>query len=230
MHWNRQVRRLALLLFVSPLAGCSTEGEEDTSGALAEIEAPRSDVAHLSDPEGRYALDVTAEGTGCLPGTWHAQMSEDARQIQLRFDAYSAELPPGAGSGSNADCALRLRFRSAIDMGFVVSWLEFNGRAALSRGVTARQHWSFHGWGGHAGSSGDTPVVTLTGPFRGTYHTERPPGVIDPVWSDCTRDVTLNLSTGIALRRPEKSRESGTMALSSALAMGVAARACTPRP
>ena len=85
----------------------------DNSSALGStIEVP--------NPSGAYVAKITANGTGCPPGSWDANISEDGKAFTVTFNSYEAIVNPGQ-SFSIKDCTLGLDLKTPQGFSFAVT-------------------------------------------------------------------------------------------------------------
>lgn len=222
---------LGLLVF-----GCAHEGDAFTP---SEEPAQQATVAAGGTPlDGGvappYTVSVTANGTGCPQGTWHASISPDPSTVLVTFSKFEA-----AVSGNTriqvADCLLSVRFRSDVPSTYAVtSWL-LQGYAFLQAGVRASHETRAYA----AGSPAMLPSqrVDLVGPLDRAYRLEETVPDEDLVFLPCGLDRQLQISTRLLAQKNGNGAGEGYVTL-SALAgdavgkvqVGLKWRACADRP
>lgn len=129
----RHMSKLWIAVLVTPCAvGACAGGPIDTSEAPDAFQATQAALG-LQAPSG-YFSRISADGSGCPPGSWVADISDDGEAFSIAFSAFVADLGPGAASNS-ASCTLDIAVRRHRD-GPSFGQLAYSTYSSLEPGVT----------------------------------------------------------------------------------------------
>lgn len=203
--------RYLLVLLLSAFASASVvgcaDGASDVSEDLGESSQALGETKIVPNPSGAYFAKITANGSGCLPGTWDAGISPDGQAFTVTFNAYEAIVGPGEVF-SIKDCTIAIDLVTPPGFSFSVSSFHYQGYALLDRaGMNAKQTAKYYFRGN------PVPAQELRsemwGPFDDSYLFSDTIGVADLVWSPCGANRTLNAQTRLVLRNNPAKTGSG---------------------
>lgn len=150
----------------------------------------------VTQPEGAYFINVTANGTGCPDGTWDVAISEDGETFTLRFNAYEATIAAGQAVDLK-DCRIDIQLRSGEGTQFAVAQFAYQGFVFLEKdGMSAEQSANYF-------FRRVRPRLVNTNQLRGPK--EESYIFTDDIraggeWSACGRDDTLHVDTRLQVR------------------------------
>jgi Domain of unknown function (DUF4360) len=187
-------------------AGCATDTSEPSDEA-GETSQAASQSLNVPNPSGAYFAKITANGSGCLPGSWVPDISPDGKAFTVTFNAYEAVVDPGEAFKIK-DCTLSIDLRTPRGFSFSVSSFYYQGYSLLDQsGMTAKQTAKYYFQGN------PVPAVELrsdmNGPYDNSYVFSDTIGLPDLVWSPCGELRTLNAQTRIVLRNNSAKTGSG---------------------
>jgi len=172
---------------------------------------PGQERQTLPDPSGAYFAEVTANGTGCPPGTWKTELAADGKTFTTTFSAYETEVTPWR-TVSVKDCQLAIKLHSPQGLSYSVESFYYAGFAYLEEGINGRQTARYYFQGDP--SNGSEATTTLVGPYDDAYLFEDTAHVTDTVWSPCGTERDLNITTRLRLLNSNP-RRTGYMNLSA---------------
>lgn len=123
-------------------------GTFDADAVLtAAVMTPAVAASSAPNPAEAYISSVSANGNGCLPGTWEAAISPDGKAFTVTFSAYETLIEPGDDTSAK-ECTLLLNVHTPP--GTSISTVEFSyqGYALMDQaGMSATQSasYDFHG-------------------------------------------------------------------------------------
>lgn len=215
--------------------GCSAGPDDaatETEGIAQQLQAPASSTGPvLRDPAGTYFAQVTANGTGCPPGSWVTSLADDGTTFTTTFSKYEAQVTPTT-TFSAKDCNLAIKLHSPQGLSYSVASFYYSGYAYLEKGISGRQFASYYFQGNPAQSA--QLRTDLVGPYDDDYLFTDKVAVTDAVWSPCGVDRDLNVVTRLRLVNSSP-RGTGYMNLSTVdasvkLVLKLAWRTCTTSP
>jgi hypothetical protein len=187
-------------------AGCAAESTETPDDEVASTEQGLGQTIDVPNPSGAYFASVTANGTGCLPGSWEAAISPDGKAFTVTFSAYEAVVEPGQ-SFSIKDCNIGIDLRSPQGLSYSVGSFHYQGYTILDKpGMSATQTAKYYFQGNPLPARENRS--TLTGPYDNSYIFSDQIGIVDLVWSPCGATRRLNALTRLQVRN--NSRKTGT--------------------
>ena len=235
-------RACALGLAALLAVGCGAEADDDiTSEALAsdvpcgEGEEPTTDGgtkpaepdASLRDPEGAYVAKISANGTGCPPGSWNSAISPDGRTFTMKFDAYEAAVD-ASSSVAIKDCQVGIKLHSPAGLSYRVKNTGFEGHAFLEQGVKARLVAGYYFQGNPVAA--EQIRADLVGPTDDTFAFDDKVSAGETgVWSPCGVDRLLNVKTLVRVQNSEPKR-SGKVTVENVLGLDLEWRKCDAGP
>lgn len=189
---------LSALMFPLSFIGCAFESVTTEDAAPVEASTQK-----LVDPNGVYFADVTAMGSGCMPGTWSTTVSDDGLVFTTVFSEYQAEVDIGIRA-EQKDCQLAVTLHTPSGISFSVEKFTFAGSAFLESGVNAQQSASYYFQGNRVNAL--NVRTRLSGPFDGDYVYDDNVLIADRVWSPCGTERDLNIATRLrVLNRANRS-------------------------
>lgn len=207
----------SLLAIVVGATGCTASTDKHDDGMnedTGESSQALGQTMDVPNPSGAYFAKITANGSGCLPGTWDAAISPDGKAFTVTFNAYEAVVDPGQ-TFSIKDCTLAIDLRTPNGFSFSVSSFHYQGYSLLDKsGMTAKQTARYYFMGN------PVPAVELrsdmNGPFDDSYLFSDNIGLADLVWSPCGANRRLNAQTRLVLRNNTAKTGSGYLNTTSA--------------
>ena len=160
------------------------------AGAAAADRWSSPSARTITRPDGAYAADIVADGTGCLGGSWDARFAYDGKDLE--FNTGSMSLDVHATQKINVkDCRLRVRLRSPKPIRFAVRSLRFRGYAFLEQGVKLRltsQHY-------FQGQSVPPPAQSeVIGPYDDMVPPTHAGEQTELLWTGCATTHELNVN------------------------------------
>ena len=194
--------------------GCASddtgiEAEEAQEGAAEDLALQASgSTKNVPNPNGAYFASVTANGTGCRPGTWNTSISPDGQTFTTTFSEYFAEVTPKMSSNvAVKDCQLAIKLHSPSGLSYTVTQFFYQGYAFLEEGVSARQIAGYYFQGNPVAS--EQIRAELKGPMDDTYLFEdkiTTRDTVSQIWSPCGVDRDLNVKTLLRLQNTSPKR------------------------
>jgi hypothetical protein len=210
---NRNLLLCAATAIAASVAGCASPdastaiAHEDEAETLG-LQAPPQSTAPIKDPNGVWFGSVTANGTGCRPGTWNTSISEDGLAFTTTFSEYVVEIAP-TNFQATKDCTLTIKMNSPGGISYAVSEFYYSGYALTEPGVTVEQT-ALYGFQGTSVSTTNQNRTVLPKPpetsydadfvFRDTVETS------DLVWSPCGTTRELNIRTRLTLKNGQNGK------------------------
>jgi hypothetical protein len=187
-------------------AGCAADGASPDD-ELASTEQGLGQTIDVPNPSGAYFASVTANGTGCLPGTWEAAISPDGKAFTVTFSAYEAVVEPGQAF-SIKDCNIGIDLRSPRGLSYSVSSFYYQGYTLLDQdGMSATQTAKYYFQGNPLPARENRSE--LRGPYDNSYLFSDEIGIVDWVWSPCGATRRLNALTRLQVRNNSSKTGSG---------------------
>jgi hypothetical protein len=204
----------ALLAIVVSATGCTANTDKGESEDTGEATQELGQTQDVPNPSGAYYAKITANGSGCLPGTWDAAISPDGKAFTVTFNAYEAVVDPGQ-TFSIKDCTLAIDLRTPNGFSFSVSSFHYQGYSLLDKsGMNAKQTAKYYFMGN------PVPAVEarsdMNGPYDDSYLFSDNVGLADLVWSPCGASRRLNAQTRLVLRNNTPKTGSGYLNTTSA--------------
>jgi hypothetical protein len=132
-------------------------------GMTISFAPPANASVPVTPPDDKVVIDiVTADGSGCKPGTKSITVSPDNTAFTVTYNDYTAEVAPGTASLIRKNCQLALWVHVPQGLTYAVAKADFRGFASLARGATAVQKASYY-------FQGDSTTVSGTHNFNGPY-------------------------------------------------------------
>ena len=163
-----------------------------------------------SPPPGAVQIrGISYAGTGCPAGSVAGNISPDLQAFTLLFDRFTAEAGPAIPlSAGRKNCQL------AVDLNFPTGWqyslftVDTRGYLQLEASTTAfvQNMYYFQGQ-----SSGPVIRRNFVGSQAGDYVARDTLGVSSVVWSPCSVNRALNISTSIGVNAPSGRRALATV-------------------
>jgi hypothetical protein len=204
MKLSRVVSVSALL---SSLAAAGCAGDAAVDDEIESTELGLGQSVDVPNPSGAYFASVTANGSGCAPGTWEAAISPDGKSFTVTFSAYEAVVAPGQAV-SIKDCNIGIDLRTPQGRSFSVSSFHYQGYSLLDQaGMTATQTVKYYFQGNPVPSKENRSQ--LGGPFDDSYLFSDRIRVRDRVWSPCGASRRLNALTRLQIRNNGRKTGSG---------------------
>lgn len=189
--------------------GCSADATSADNGdeAVGEASQDLTSSVDVPNPSGAYFARITANGTGCKPGTWTAEISPDGKAFTVAFGEYEAMVEPGQAMAIK-DCTLSIGLHSPSGLSFAVSSFHYQGYALLdSPSMSARQTAKYYFQGNPVPAQENRS--DMRGPFDDSYVFSDRLLTGDFVWSPCGVERNLNAQTRIVLRNNPRKTGSG---------------------
>lgn len=212
-HARKALAPVTLLALLGTAPGCSERSQPTASkGAPRSTPAatdklttsthpaaasPSAAQARKLPPSSAGAPQISANGTGCPAGSWHAEASSDGKRFTVSFPAYAAELPTGRGV-SVKDCQVALQLPSDGKRSYALASLSLEGEAQLSAGSDAKLLASHYQQGSPPGDDG--AEKQLQGPTAGPFRLEDTIADARRAWSKCGVQRDLNVATRVRLK------------------------------
>lgn len=197
---------LAAVLICFGGAGCAAD-TTDSGEELGATEQGLGQTVDVPNPNGAYFASVTANGSGCLPGTWEAAISPDGKAFTVTFSAYEAVVEPGKAFDIK-DCNLGIDLRSPQGLSFSIGSFYYQGYTILDKaGMTATQTAKYYFQGNPVPAKENRSA--LAGPFDDSYLFSDQIGIVDLVWSPCGATRRLNALTRLMVRNNSRKTGSG---------------------
>lgn len=192
--YPRSLHRSVVLGALS-LVGCAV----DTSGAGmgSEVDPLAQEIKPVTDPNGTYYAEVTANGAGCRAGSWNTRISSDGQVFTTTFSAYELGVGPGPGT-RGIECDLTIRLRTPEGRSFSVQSFSYSGYALLQQGVTGRQTASYS-FEGLPTMPIDSNRRDLVGPYDDAFLFNDDVRVENRRWTPCGNVRDLNIRTRMQL-------------------------------
>jgi hypothetical protein len=176
------VRRVALLAPAAILA------------LLLPAPAHAADEATDAPPDGATLELVTANGSGCKPGTSHVYVDPDNNGFRAYFDEYAALVGDGIErTAIRRNCQFNLRINGLPNgYQYTVAAAEFHGFGHLSPGATGLQRTTYY-------FQGSADVVNrefkFNGPFNDFWTLRDRIPIDQATWSPCHYQRNANINT-----------------------------------
>lgn len=196
-----KTRFLASLLPIVIAACTASDPNDHDQDHDQDLEAAASAIGtsiEIVHPTLGIFTRVTANGTGCLPGTWEPRWSTDGSRLIIRARQYTAYLDAGQAM-SIKDCNFGVDLRSAAKQQYALTGISHLGWASMDKpGMSLKESFRHYFAGG-------TPsvehAINVTGPHDAAYGEK--PLVIAPAqqtWSACGSTIRLNVLTRVFAR------------------------------
>jgi hypothetical protein len=198
-----QLFRLATPIALGALGfACGGSVALDDGDTVASAHELRQHVPH---PQGAYAAEVTASGSGCPAGTWDVGLSPDGETFTARFSAYEAMVSPGVAIDQK-DCQLDINLGSSEGISFAVASFYYQGYMFLEKeGMRARQtaKYNFAGL-----RENDADKNEVAGPVSDSYVFSDEIAPPRREWTRCRRNDSLRVKTRLVMKNdPRKTGE-----------------------
>jgi hypothetical protein len=197
---------LAAVLACVGAAGCAADSAQPEDG-VESAEQGLGQTIDVPNPSGAYFASVTANGTGCLPGTWEAAISPDGKAFTVTFSAYEAVVEPGQAF-SIKDCNIGIDLRSPQGLSYSVGSFYYQGYTLLDQpGMSVSQSAKYYFQGNPLPARENRS--DLQGPYDNSYVFSDDIGIVDLVWSPCGATRRLNALTRLQVRNNSSKSGSG---------------------
>jgi hypothetical protein len=132
-------------------------------GLAVTFAAPAATAAPVTVPDDKVVIDVvTADGSGCKPGTKSITVAPDNTAFTITYNDYSVEVGPATASLIRKNCQLTLWVHVPQGLTYAIAKADFRGFASLAPGATAIQKASYY-------FQGDSTTVSGSHSFAGPY-------------------------------------------------------------
>ncbi|KAF2871626.1 hypothetical protein BDV95DRAFT_594706 [Massariosphaeria phaeospora] len=135
------------------------------------------------DPNSVYVEKVSWAGTGCPPGSAHADIVESGTLVSLAFSSYVAATGTGqSASDARKNCDVRISLHYPQGWSWTVATTDMRGYARIPKGCAARigaTYW-FSGQQKEASS-----MVPFNGPIDNNYRLTTSIASEALVWATC---------------------------------------------
>lgn len=233
---------IASSMSVIGMVGCSDVDADlaDDDGVDVAAQQTEPVSSRTPNPNALYITKVSAQGSGCTPGTWRESVSSDGEVFTLTFSGYDIKINPSTTSTVTKNCIINVEFNSPNGISYSVTKLQYSGYSFLEQGVTAEQsaYYNFSGVGVTSIDGSIVPAATraIKGPYDKDFVFVDDVNTNDLVWSECGVKRTLNVRTRLTLTnsRPARSGYINVLAVDGAtktdarLELHLQKRACTP--
>jgi hypothetical protein len=193
---NRMAHLFAGAMLLSVALGDGAAGASEASAEGVASSEPRQTVA-APNPAEPYFTSVSANGSGCPPGTWEAAISPDGKAFTVTFSSYEAVLNPGEDR-SVKECTLSLNVHTPPRISLSTADFHYQGYAIMDKaGMRASQNASYRFRG--------VPVLAqsnrsqLSGPFDNSYVSSDRLFLLDNVVSQQGANRALSGQTRLVL-------------------------------
>jgi len=213
---SMKIKGCGLALVLAGLAtGCAPDEPEQTTDDSENqaLLAPISQQTTLPNPNGTFFASVTANGTGCPPGSWTTDISSDGQTFTTTFSKYEAMLD-ATSTVSVKDCTLTIKLHSPQGLSYSVTNFYYSGYAFLEQGVSGKQEASYYFQGNPVPGLNTTTRTNLIGPYDKSYIFADEIKIADAVWSPCGLDRNLLAVTKLRLANSSP-RRAGYMNLNA---------------
>ena len=218
--------------------GRPTRPGTSTSPSAAPSSNSRGSRISVPDPNGVYVADVTAEGTGCAPGTWRASLASDGKAFTITFSDYQVSLSEDdERDRKSLNCAIKIAMNSPKGLSYAVSHFSYQGYAYLEEGVQGTLN-TFYDFEGQAIAVGGAPRGARTDSFKGVRDDDflfvHDVATRDQVFSACGTQRNLMIQTSLQMvnSRPKRSGYLNLSAIdgrTSSITLRLATRPCATR-
>jgi hypothetical protein len=185
--------------------GCASESDQAGESADSEPQALQAggDEKRIEDPGGSYFASVTANGTGCRPGTWETSIAPDGQTFTTTFSEFETEVNRSSMI-SVKDCQLNVVLHSPQGLSFAVQDFYYGGYAFLEEDVNLRQIANYY----FSGTPNDNAEARteLNGPYDDTYLFEDKRKDVDLVFAPCGTERNLQIRSTMRLRNSSPRR------------------------
>jgi hypothetical protein len=212
---NANTKRSRMLLCAAAFAvgavGCAADEAPTAEDAMGNAEpltlqVPPSTEQTTPSPNSTHFAEVTANGTGCPPGTWQTSLSDDGLTFTTTFSQYETAVDPSKVVDVK-DCQLAIKLHSPGGLSYSVSEFSYSGYAYLEPGVSLAQTANYYFQG--APVNAESGRTNLDGFYDDAFLFKDTVGTADAVWSPCGAVRDLNVTTRLRLLNSRNPRRSG---------------------
>ena len=227
-RWHRTV---GLVFAVAALGGsCTAESQNETVDSIPRASVWPTDAGTAARPTtdagGRFAeayfASVTGSGTGCPERSWNANIKASGETFELVFSAFDLAVGTGVTAAAK-DCLLSIRLRGTRALSYAILDTYYTGHADLDEGVSASHTVTTYVQGNPRGAK--ERRAQIAGPIEDAYSFKGESKVADIVWSDCARDINLNIRIELQLVTDQR-KGKGYAQLQKLSAFRLATREC----
>jgi len=160
----------------------------------AMLGAPAAQPQRAAPPEGAVSIDVvTANGSGCPPGTTAVDVTSGNDAFVVTYGAYHAQVGVGAGpTDFRKNCQLNVVVRMPEGYRYAINGVEHRGRVSLAAGASGVQRSNYYYAGVPANASREH---RFTGPFDEQWQTVDEFDPASLIFSPCGAVRNLNINT-----------------------------------
>jgi hypothetical protein len=169
-----------------------------TVGLTLSLAAPANAAMPTNPPDDKIVIDVvTANGSGCKPGTREVSVSPDNSAFTVSYSDYTVNTKPHDTTLVRKNCALVLNVHVPQGFTYAVAKADYRGFASLGHGATGLEKASYY-------FQGDSQTVGAEHPFAGpledNWQTTDEAAIGSYVYAPCGATRYFVINTELRLR------------------------------
>ncbi|TYB44318.1 DUF4360 domain-containing protein [Actinomadura chibensis] len=163
---------------------------------LPVLTATSATAAPAAAPDGVSIDVVTVNGSGCRPGTWSVDLSDDRTAFTVSYSDFVASAGGAAPpTDSRKNCQINLRVNAPSDYTYGITGLDHEGYARLREGASGTQLTNVYFQGDP--TTRQIGNHQLQGWYRGRWEFQDRITPQQAVYKNCGEERNLNINTEV---------------------------------